>query len=35
MIGMSNGSVFDLPEPIKERVESGLLLVESSHEAAN
>ena len=27
--------VLDLPEAIKERVESGLLLVESSHQAAN
>ena len=29
------GSVLDLPEPIRERIESGLLMVESSHKADN
>ncbi len=27
------GPVLDLPEPVRERVESGLLMVESSHKA--
>lgn len=30
----SLGGFLDLPEPIQERIENGLLLVESSHEAA-
>jgi hypothetical protein len=29
----SFGSVLELPEPIRERIESGLLMVESSHKA--
>ncbi|MGH9322974.1 MAG: hypothetical protein ACRD3V_24190 [Vicinamibacteria bacterium] len=29
----SFGSVLDLPAPIKERIESGLLMVETSHKA--
>ncbi len=29
------GGVLDLPEPIRERIESGLLMVESSHKADN
>jgi hypothetical protein len=29
----SFGSVLDIPAPVKERIESGLLLVESSHKA--
>ncbi|HLE72139.1 MAG TPA: hypothetical protein VJH87_20845 [Vicinamibacteria bacterium] len=29
------GSVLDLPEPIRERIESGLLMMESSHKADN
>jgi hypothetical protein len=29
------GNVLRLPEPVRERIESGLLLVESSHRADN
>ncbi len=29
------GGVLDLPGPVRERIESGLLLVESSHKADN
>ena len=29
------GSVLNLPQPIRERIESGLLMVESSHKADN
>jgi len=29
------GGVLDLPQPIRERIESGLLMVESSHKADN
>lgn len=29
------GSVLDLPGPVRERIESGLLMVESSHKADN
>jgi hypothetical protein len=31
----SFGGVLDLPEPVRERIESGLLMVESSHKADN
>jgi hypothetical protein len=31
----SLGEVINLPEPIRERIESGLLMVESSHKADN
>ena len=30
----SLGGFLDLPEPIRERIESGLLMVESSHKAS-
>ena len=29
------GGVLNLPEPVRERIESGLLMVESSHKADN
>ena len=31
----SFGSVLEIPEPIRERIETGLLMVESSHKADN
>lgn len=31
----SLGGVINLPEPIQERIESGLLMIESSHKAQN
>ena len=29
------GEIIPLPEPVKERIENGLLMIESSHKAKN
>ncbi len=34
-LGALLGGVIKLPEPVKERIETGLLMIESSHKASN